>query len=83
MPTANSNSLSERTPNENQLRCAVKSGGGRFLGVWNVEEIGGWVESVVMFTAPTTGTTLSVPVSSCTPEFVAERIRQSNVLFGL
>lgn len=55
------------------LARIVAAGGGEYVGLQLVKNR----EPLVLFNHPQTGTTLSVPLSGCTPEAVRGRIAES------
>jgi hypothetical protein len=68
---------------EKQLRAAVKAGGGRWIGLWNVQRICICCEPMVIFETQHTHTILAVPVRCCTASVVAKQIEYFNVVVGI
>lgn len=65
---------------ETEISSVVAAGGARYVGV--LKGIPGNMESVVLFSSPGTGTTLSLPISRLTVEAVREHLAQSDAAFA-
>jgi len=64
---------------EAHFRHAVKAGGGKWVGIQEIEEAD---YDLVLFNSPTTGSTLALKSDNCTSEKVAAHIAESDRRFS-
>ena len=65
---------------EDEMSSVVEAGGGKYVGI--LMAIPGKIESIILFSSPTTRTTLGVPISRLTVEAVREQLAESDAAFA-